>query len=48
MSTENAQALDIIGVKKRRLHILKVQAARTGATTDPSVTLEIESRTRMD
>ena len=42
MSIENTQALDIIGVKKRRLHQLKLQAARTGTTTDPKVTMEIE------
>jgi hypothetical protein len=42
VSTESAQALEIVVVKKRRLHHLKLQAARTGTTTDPSVTMEIE------
>jgi hypothetical protein len=42
VSIENAQALEIIGIKKRRLHELRKQAARTGANTDPAVTMEIE------
>lgn len=42
MSNENAQALEIIGIKKRRLHELKKQAARTGASTDPAIFIEIE------
>jgi len=39
---ENAQALDIVTVKKRRLHKLKLQAAQSGANTDPAITIEIE------
>lgn len=42
MSDEQQRALEIIGEKKRRLHLLQVQAARHGHDTPPHITIEIE------
>ena len=42
MPNENSDALEIIGIHKRRLHELKKQAVLLGPTVDPGVTLQIQ------